>query len=332
MRAKDQIVVVEIKFGSHLYGTATPESDLDIKGIYLPSARDVLLQHIKPVFSRSRLKYHGEKNTAADIDYELYSPEKFLSMLAEGQMIPLEMLFAPKDLILSDPHPLWADIRSLAPNLFTKHAARSVQYCKQQANKYGIKGSRVSAARNALACLSKAEHQYGATAKLLSIEDLLQNLAEHNEFLAISESVDSKGEQSRYFDICGKKANFNTSIKSAHSMAQGLVDGYGERSLAAERNKGIDWKALSHAVRVGHQSIEFLRTHHITLPRPEAAYLLDIKLGKVPFKEIAAEIEDLLVRVEEASCLSTLPSQLDRSLIDNFIEKTHIDQILKEVQ
>jgi RNA repair pathway DNA polymerase beta family len=30
-------LVVKMRFGSHLYGTATPESDLDLKGVYLPS-------------------------------------------------------------------------------------------------------------------------------------------------------------------------------------------------------------------------------------------------------------------------------------------------------
>jgi predicted nucleotidyltransferase len=39
-------VVVEICFGSHLYGTDTPESDL--KGVYLPEAGDILLQRVTP--------------------------------------------------------------------------------------------------------------------------------------------------------------------------------------------------------------------------------------------------------------------------------------------
>jgi predicted nucleotidyltransferase len=41
-------LIVEMRFGSHLYGTATPESDLDFKGVYLPEARDILLQRVKP--------------------------------------------------------------------------------------------------------------------------------------------------------------------------------------------------------------------------------------------------------------------------------------------
>ena len=75
--------IVQIKFGSHLYGTDTEESDLDIKAVYLPSARDILLQQVQPVISESRPKAHREKNTAEDVDLEFYSPEKFLKLLAE---------------------------------------------------------------------------------------------------------------------------------------------------------------------------------------------------------------------------------------------------------
>ena len=46
--------IVELTFGSHLYGTATPDSDLDIKAVYLPEPRDILLQRVKPAVSLHR--------------------------------------------------------------------------------------------------------------------------------------------------------------------------------------------------------------------------------------------------------------------------------------
>ncbi|MFP4098370.1 MAG: DNA polymerase beta superfamily protein [Alphaproteobacteria bacterium] len=79
-------MIVQIKFGSHLYGTSTPQSDLDVKGVYLPSAWDILLQQVKPMISESRLKQHGEKNTADDIDHEAYSLQRYLEFLAQGQI------------------------------------------------------------------------------------------------------------------------------------------------------------------------------------------------------------------------------------------------------
>ena len=43
----DLNIILKIKFGSHLYGTNTPESDLGIKGVYLPSAHDILLGRVR---------------------------------------------------------------------------------------------------------------------------------------------------------------------------------------------------------------------------------------------------------------------------------------------
>jgi predicted nucleotidyltransferase len=39
--------IVRIKFGSHLYGTATLASDIDYKSVFVPSATDILLQRVK---------------------------------------------------------------------------------------------------------------------------------------------------------------------------------------------------------------------------------------------------------------------------------------------
>ena len=323
--------IVQIKFGSHLYGTDTEESDLDIKAVYLPSARDILLQQVQPVISESRPKAHREKNTAEDVDLEFYSPEKFLKLLAEGQTVALDMLFAPDESMLSEPDQLWRDIQALAPKILNKKAASFVRYCRQQANKYGIKGSRVAAARQALEFLEKAEEQHGASEKLNILVEEIDQLAAGNEFLSTGEVPQPDGRMAPYFEICGKKALFGASIKSARTIARRLMDEYGARALAAEKNEGIDWKALSHAVRVGREAIEFLSTHHITFPRPEAEHLLAIKQGQLAFEQVSEEIENLLEEVEAAAEKSTLPETYEEQAIDDFIENLYRKIVMMEV-
>ena len=315
--------IVEIKFGSHLYGTATKDSDIDIKAVYLPSARDIVLQRVRPIISESRFKEPGEKNTAEDVDYESYSPEKFLKLLAEGQTVALDMLFAPDSSMLREPDPLWKDIKALAPKILNKKAASFVNYCRRQANKYGIKGSRVAAARQALEFLTRAEEQHGTSEKLVCVASGIERLTENSEFLSTGEVSHPNGSMSPYFEICGKKALLSASIQSARTMAQSLVDEYGERALTAEKNNGVDWKALYHAVRVGYEAIEFLSTHRITFPRPEAEHLLAVKQGRLRFAEVSQEIETLLENVESAAGKSMLPEMCDDRVIDDFIENLH---------
>ena len=40
-------ILFETKFGSHVYGTNTPLSDLDFKGIYQAEYRDIILNKAK---------------------------------------------------------------------------------------------------------------------------------------------------------------------------------------------------------------------------------------------------------------------------------------------
>lgn len=323
-------ILVEMKYGSHLYGTATAESDLDIKGIFIPQARDILLQRTAPVISLSRPKAHGENNTAADVDYELYNPEKYLSLLAKGQSVALEMLFAPDSALLSKPHPAWHTIKELAPHILTKRAVSFVHYCKQQANKYCIKGARIAAAKQALALLTRLEEQHGATAKLSTVADSLRHLADTSECITIEQITLANGNKESCITVCGKKALFNASIKSARLIVHKVIDEYGQRAQEAERNDGVDWKALMHAVRVGHQALEFLKDHRITFPRPEAAHLLAIKQGKLHFKQVTEEIEQLLSDVEKAVQHSTLPETYDHKIIDDFIAQLYAQQVCKD--
>jgi len=321
--------IVEIKFGSHLYGTATAESDLDIKGIYIPTAKDILLQRIKPVIVKKRTKRHGEGNKPEDIDYELYSPEKYLSCLAKGQSFALEMLFAPDWAMISKPDSKWYDIKKIAPKLLTKQAASFVNYCKQQAYKYSLKGARLAAAKCALETLKKAELEHGASAKLISIVDTLKDISQKNENLVLSDIAEKTQEKDLYFQMCGKKALLSASIKNARLIAKKIVDEYGQRALEAEKSNGADWKALSHAVRIGYQAIEFLKDHRITFPRPEREHLLAIKQGEVDFQLVAKEIESLLTKVQKEERMSSLPEAYDQKMIDDFIEKLYLEQVLE---
>ncbi|MFZ4700463.1 MAG: DNA polymerase beta superfamily protein [Candidatus Methylumidiphilus sp.] len=324
--------IVQMKVGSHLYGTATPESDLDIKAVYIPSARDILLQRVSPVVSENRIKARGEKNTSADTDCEAFSLQRYLDLLAEGQTVALDMLFAPEWAMLEPPHALWHDIKTLAPRIMTKGTTAMVRYCRQQANKYGIKGLRVAAARAALGVLQEAEQTHGGSAKLETVADELEALAVQSEYLGFVDMPNAQGETLRFFDICGKKSLLTASIQNARLIAERLVDGYGRRAMEAERSDGMDWKALSHAVRIGQEAVELFRTGQITFPRPEAAHLLAVKQGKVPYAEVAEEIESLVDEVEKAASDSGFPDKADMQLVDDLIFRVYRQQILGELQ
>ena len=315
--------IVRMTFGSHLYGTATPQSDFDIKAIHRPEARDILLQRVRPAVTGHRDKAKGEKNTADDVDFEAYSPAKFLDLLAEGQTMALDMLFAPTDMILEPPHPVWAEIKALAPRLFSRKTTAFVGYCRQQARKYGVKGDRLAAVRLALDALLAIEAQYGANAKLEVAANEVRALVSQHPLLGIVQLPDASDYLATYFDIAGKKAIFSASIKAARAIAENLYNEFGERTRAAEANAGVDWKAMSHAVRIARQAVEFLQTRQVTFPRPEALHLLAIKRGELPYQAVGEEIETLLDAVEAAALTCDLSETPEVGLAEDFIADLH---------
>ncbi len=317
------------KFGSHLYGTATESSDEDWKSVHIPATRDILLQRAQgSVRLRGRAKAEGERNTKDDVDEESYALHRYLELLAQGQTVAIDMLFAPKDWVLANGgawSETWDRIARNKERLLTKRSAAFVGYCRQQANKYGIKGSRVEAARAAMEFFGEGVARgHGLT----KVQDWAPALPE-GEHMEIVEKETSAGAAETYFVCCNRMVGFKNTVKEAAAIYRRIYEEYGDRARKAQANEGVDWKALSHAVRVGEEAKELLSTGFVTFPRPEAAQLLRIKRGEVSYARVAEAIERLLVDVETAAALSALRDEPDQTWIDEFVAWHYAEKIIE---
>lgn len=319
--------LVTIKFGSHLYGTTTPNSDVDFKSVHIPTPRDILLQRAKGSINSARKKAEKEKNLPGEIEEESYNLQRYLELASEGQTVALDVLFAPEWSMVEPPSEEWRTIMDNRARLITKKSAAFIGYCRQQANKYGIKGSRVAAARKALELLNALVEEHGTTPKLGQFADQVAERIAGIEHMVVTDIPLANGQDIRHWDVCGRKLPYTASIKNARDITQKLVDEYGARALQAESQQGVDWKALSHAVRVGTQAIELLQTGHVTFPLPNAEHVLAIKTGRLSYQEVGAEIDALLVAVEAESDRSTLQAQPDYEWISNFVESVYRREI-----
>lgn len=116
-------LIVQIKFGSHLYGTNTPTSDEDYKSVYVPDAREILLQRVTGSLQLgAKTKREGEKNLPGDVDNECYSFQRYLGLISEGQTVAVDMLFAPEPMVTSD---LWR--RSLSSSTMELSLSEKLQ-------------------------------------------------------------------------------------------------------------------------------------------------------------------------------------------------------------
>lgn len=329
-------LIVEMRFGSHLYGTNGPDSDLDFKAVYIPEARDILLQRVRGSVSQKTDHGFGRKNAPGEEDREAYSLDRYLSLLAGGQTVALDMLFAPEAMMMRPPAPLWRTIVAHRDRLVTRKAMGFVRYCEQQANKYGIKGSRVASARAGCRLLAGLETQYGGAAKLGDAEAELVAFCAVTDHAAMRAAARPGGivqpgsmmQPVRHLVLCGKAMPLTSSIKNARQIAERMLDAYGDRARQAAGEAGVDWKALSHAVRVGSQALELFQTGRIVFPLVNAAEILAIKRGQQSYEAVAAEIERLLAAIETASERSCLRAEPDYDLIDDLVLEAYRAKIL----
>lgn len=323
--------ILEMEFGSSLYGTRTPNSDLDYKAIYLPTAKEIVLGNYKRTIAKSRPKSECERNTKDDIDIEIFSLDRYLELLMQGQTVALDILFGFKE---SDCIPdkvgynssIMQIIYTNRDKLLTKNVNAFVGYAKQQAAKYGIKGSRMDALKRTKTCLDKMPDPHMTLGEFpLIMQDLIEECSSliSLEKTSLVEIVTLKGPKGLidqpHLKINGRSIPFHAKVKYAREVVDKMLDSYGNRAKKAHLAGGIDWKALSHAVRVNSEALELLSTGRITFPRPDREMLLNIKLGNVVDTIVYEMIEQGLADLYEASEKSTLRETPDKEWADEFI-------------
>ena len=309
-------IVVKMIFGAHLYGTATETSDTDYKGIFMPSAHQILTCSVP----RTQIITSGpghQKNSPTDVDDDLYSLPYFLTLAGEGETVALDMLHAPTSAILQT-SATWQHLVTHRTKFYTKNLNAFVGYARRQAAKYGIKGSRLEAVRKALAFLKRQPD----TTRLTDVWDDLWE----DEYCKKLESGEDQ-----MWEVCGKKLTGRAVCTHYIPMLQRFLDQFGERARQAERNEGVDWKAVSHAFRAGYQALHILKDGGFSYPLPETDFLRQVKQGTLHYQnEVARKLDDLMEELERLSEASTLPVEPDRTWINQFLYDTLYDHIQQE--
>ena len=319
---KEAKTLIRIQHGSHLYGTSTPESDRDYKSVFLPAGRDIILQRVPKVIDRGTGSKHL-KNTKDDIDDQSFALQKFLDMLTSGDTVATEILFAAPHSAILEQADEWSIIWENRHLFLNKQCKGFVGYCQRQAAKYGIKGSRMAACKDIVALLETLD----PAKRLEYYAPVLEEFCATHEFSMITPVQQASGIATPHLDVVDRKVPYTNSVKAALDIYSKVFQNYGERTRAAMDNEGIDWKAVSHAVRVARQAKELLEMQWITFPRPDAEELLAIKQGKLDYNKVAPMLEALVEEVDAASKASTLPGKSDAAGIDALVLSLYSQQV-----
>lgn len=305
---KNLDIIVKMVFGSHLYGTNTPDSDSDFKIVSMPTKEQILLGKVPQKSKHFDTKEGVGKNTNKDVDIEVFTLHNFIELACQGQTVALDMLHAPKEMVLESSH-VWDEIVANRERFYTKNLKAFVGYARRQCAKYSCRGSRLNSAQSVI--------------DVFKYEDDDKRLSELWDELPTDEHLHMLGKNStgiRQYQVCGKILQESICVGHAREIVQRFLSAYGQRAILAAENKGIDFKAVSHAIRAAYEVKELLTDNTITFPLKEAEFLKKVKRGELDYlTEVSPVLDELMSEVEGLSEKSTLPESADREFWERFI-------------
>jgi hypothetical protein len=311
-------------FGSRLYGTQTPTSDLDVKHVYLPSLDDML---VGKLLVNKVKKTNTEKNTrngADDVDEEFLPLQVFARDFLNGQTYALEMAFAvdgthAQQELHDDGTGLQANayrqfVYELRSKFLTSNVKALMGYAVNQASLYSFKGERLNVVREVQALLRM-------TANAFVNVRLSDCMVEDKQFAQMMRAVAVKypkyfqettydvggGDMRPCFKLLEKTLPFSDRASQASRVVEALEKRYGTRADAASADN-VDWKATMHALRVVDEGLQLLEFGTMTFPFSQnyVDYLLDVKHGNVDLALVKDELDEKLERLKALEQTTTL--------------------------
>lgn len=292
--------ILEIKVGSHLYGTDTPTSDLDYSGIFLPTKELVFgFQQVEEVNLSIIDKDEAGKNTQNAIDRKLYEFRKFVKLAIENNPNIIEQLFVnePNIIDINDAGRALLAQKDKFPHLGLIKKFKG--YAFSQKHKMIIRTDKFHELGNALNYLKGYTRQ----------KDLLIELK--NKFLPFMKFTND------YCVIGDLNLQKGIYVKKAVNMIEERLSKVGNRKSLITKY-GFDTKFASNLIRLILEGKELVSTGKIVFPLSYKDTLLEIKQGQWTIKEVLDYAEQLEAEMDKAAKQSDLPSNPRHDEIETF--------------
>jgi DNA polymerase III epsilon subunit len=332
-RLAEDNLIVKTRTGSHAYGMATPTSDLDIRGVFVGDRLNV----VTPFFNVEQVD--GEGDT---VFFEL---SKYARLIADQNPTILELLWVdPSDVLFETP--VWQFLREnrgallsrKVKNTYGGYAMQQLAGMKRhsrwlnnpQPEKPPAPMEFVSMMHNF--SLSKEFNQKvpvdGTWTAVQCGRDLFLLMPSKSgtwfdgsgalRTFTREEASDLLGNEQPFAIFKFNREEYDAKKKDHDNYWTWVKNRNPERGKL-EANLGYDAKNGAHLIRLMRTGLEALTEGVIRVRRPDAAELLSIRRGDVPYDTVLKMAEDLDVQLKEAEARSPLPQEIDRALLGDLI-------------
>lgn len=291
--------ILEIKVGSHLYGTTRPDSDEDFSGVFIPPINYYFgLDKVEEVDLGVVSKLPNGRNAPDAIDRKFYEFRKFVTLALENNPNVLSHLFVDEKNII-----------------FINDIGRELLNNKQLFLHKGLKhrfiGYSISQKKKLIV---KRDNYKDLESGLYHITNLKNLVTDKNKFVFEIENAlisggvfsDNGNQHLKCGDIFIQK---NITIKNAIEQIQNRVGKFGGRKELVDEY-GFDVKFAGNLVRLLLEGKELLETGNLIYPLKERELILDIHKGKYSLADIekmSKDIEDDINSLHETTNLPAKP-------------------------
>lgn len=334
------------KHGSQAYGTSTPTSDTDYKGIFKGSISE------KIGFVEKTLTI--DKGFSDDVTY--FELGRFFELAANANPNIIEMLYtAPEDLVLCTP--LGDRLRSIR-HLFLSTKVRHTFSGYAFAQLKRIEGhnrwlSLVAAGkepkaptraefglpeapllpkeqREAIESVIKKQVEEWDIALMDSLDEALRvalrnELTEKLTQIGIANHIDAFRTAGRHIgvdddlmEIVMKERGYKEKLVQYRQYCEWVTNRNEHRS-ELEKKFGYDTKHAMHLVRLMRMAKEVLRTGQVIVKRPDAEELLAIRNGAWTYERVVSWAKDVEAELPLLEKVSPLPRSPDRLLLNKHL-------------
>ena len=307
--AKDNCIAI-ILTGSHLYGTSTPQSDMDYEGIFIEPPEYVIGSKScdEVDFSTKSASKHSARNTPKDVDLKLYSLKNFFYLAQKNNPNKLEFFFAPERNIVYKNEQYWNQIveaKDMFVSLKIKHSFTG--YAVSQKKKLIVKKQRLDELREFKGILFNG---MAACPNLFTpkLGDILCR-TDLTNFKFITPTVTLEGTPA--IVVNEKEYNYGMNAQDILARITFTIDQYGSRTRSLDEG-GYDYKFASHMFRIYYEGLKLLKEGRMEFPLEENKFLLSVKQGEYDLDYLlkrADEFEPLFEIAYQESKLRHSPDQ-----------------------
>jgi hypothetical protein len=311
----DRTPVLAVTFGSAIYGTATPQSDTDLRAVFLPTPEEILTGQVN--FGSEGNEDH-RRMSAGDLDVAGYSLMRFLGLMGRMDMLAVEVLFASRyeqfrvclssdvaDAVWKARDLLVAGTASAAIG----HASKRLGPLLPETDKS------LDVFRTALDLVSKCTGDHlcdhpdvlDALSKTPGIRVYASYARSSRPNVEWSDLTEAERQAGRvplgtvYVQVYNKRLTATAATADSLRVLRRPLDRAETGKRAREEGLSLNWKDVSHAIRLLNQARDFHVTRELVFPRPDAPLLRKLRAGEMPLQavsELASELLDDLRRLE----------------------------------